>query len=183
MLTLLPSCIHSLSTLTFLSLAYTKLIITLGPFHFSLSPDLHMASFFTSFRPEHKVHFLRELSVNCLSVLWRRKWQPTPVFAWKIPWTEEPGRLQSMGLQRARHNWVSSLSFWTHTWCVLAYSTCLCALPETQERRGCLHAVSTWSRAGQGFPSPNPTPVALALLAAGHKRWAHGGKHKIKINK
>ena len=24
--------------------------------------------------------------------------------AWKIPWTEEPGRLQSMGLQRVRHN-------------------------------------------------------------------------------
>ena len=23
---------------------------------------------------------------------------------WKIPWTEEPGRLQSMGLQRVRHN-------------------------------------------------------------------------------
>ena len=25
-------------------------------------------------------------------------------FAWKIPWTEEPGRLQSMGSQRVRHN-------------------------------------------------------------------------------
>ena len=24
--------------------------------------------------------------------------------AWKIPWTEEPGRLQSMGLQRAGHD-------------------------------------------------------------------------------
>ena len=24
--------------------------------------------------------------------------------AWKIPWTEEPGRLQSMGLQRVGHN-------------------------------------------------------------------------------
>ena len=24
--------------------------------------------------------------------------------AWKIPWTEEPGRLQSMGSQRARHD-------------------------------------------------------------------------------
>ena len=24
--------------------------------------------------------------------------------AWKIPWTEEPGRLQSMGLLRAGHN-------------------------------------------------------------------------------
>ena len=24
--------------------------------------------------------------------------------AWKIPWTEKPGRLQSMGSQRVRHN-------------------------------------------------------------------------------
>ena len=30
--------------------------------------------------------------------------------AWKIPWTEEPGRLQSMGSQRVGHNWVISLS-------------------------------------------------------------------------
>ena len=26
------------------------------------------------------------------------------ILAWRIPWTEEPGRLQSMGLQRVRHN-------------------------------------------------------------------------------
>ena len=26
--------------------------------------------------------------------------------AWAIPWTEEPGRLQSMGSKRARHDWV-----------------------------------------------------------------------------
>ena len=31
--------------------------------------------------------------------------------AWKIPWTEEPGRLQSMGLQRVGHNRATSLSF------------------------------------------------------------------------
>ena len=29
--------------------------------------------------------------------------------AWKIPWTKEPGRLQSMGLQRVRHDWTTSL--------------------------------------------------------------------------
>ena len=29
--------------------------------------------------------------------------------AWKIPWTEEPGRLQSVGLRRVRHNWATSL--------------------------------------------------------------------------
>ena len=32
--------------------------------------------------------------------------------AWKVPWTEEPGRLQSMGLQRIRHDWATSLSKW-----------------------------------------------------------------------
>ena len=26
----------------------------------------------------------------------------TSILAWKIPWTEEPGRLQSMGLQRSQ---------------------------------------------------------------------------------
>ena len=30
--------------------------------------------------------------------------------AWKIPWTEEPDRLQSMGSQRVRHDWATSLS-------------------------------------------------------------------------
>ena len=29
--------------------------------------------------------------------------------AWKIPWTEEPGRLQSLGLQRVGHDWATSL--------------------------------------------------------------------------
>ena len=30
--------------------------------------------------------------------------------AWKITWMKEPGRLQSMGLQRVRHDWATSLS-------------------------------------------------------------------------
>ena len=33
--------------------------------------------------------------------------------AWKIPWMEEPGRLQSMGSLRVRHDWVTSLSLFT----------------------------------------------------------------------
>ena len=32
------------------------------------------------------------------------------VLAWKIPWTEEPGRLQSMGSRRVGHDWATSLS-------------------------------------------------------------------------
>ena len=33
--------------------------------------------------------------------------------AWKIPWMEEPGRLQSMGLLRVGHDWATSLSLFT----------------------------------------------------------------------
>ena len=35
--------------------------------------------------------------------------QPTPssILAWEIPWTEEPGGLQSMGLQKVGHNLVT----------------------------------------------------------------------------
>ena len=32
------------------------------------------------------------------------------ILAWRIPWTEEPGRLQSMGWQRVRHDWATSPS-------------------------------------------------------------------------
>ena len=34
---------------------------------------------------------------------WRKQWQPAPIFLpGKIPWAEEPGRLQSMGSQKSR---------------------------------------------------------------------------------
>ena len=41
--------------------------------------------------------------------------------AWKIPWTEEPGRLQSMGSWRVGHDWATSLSLitfmhWRRKW-------------------------------------------------------------------
>ena len=30
------------------------------------------------------------------------------ILAWRIPWTEARGGLQSMGLQRIRHDWVTN---------------------------------------------------------------------------
>ena len=38
--------------------------------------------------------------------------------AWKIPWTEEPGRLQTMGSRRVWHDWATSLSLFSfmHWW-------------------------------------------------------------------
>ena len=37
------------------------------------------------------------------------------ILAWRIPWTEEPGRLWSMGSQRVGHDWATSLSLFIHT--------------------------------------------------------------------
>ena len=41
--------------------------------------------------------------------------------AWKIPWMEEPGRLQSMGSQRVGHNWATSLIS-LYIWTILPLS-------------------------------------------------------------
>ena len=57
-------------------------------------------------------------TVKCLSTIWETQvrslgWEDplekemaihSRTIAWKIPWTEEPGRLQSMGSQRVGHN-------------------------------------------------------------------------------
>ena len=56
--------------------------------------------------------------VKCLSAMWKTQvqslgWEDplekemgahSSTLAWKIPWTEEPGRLQSMGSQRVGHD-------------------------------------------------------------------------------
>ena len=45
------------------------------------------------------------------------------ILAWIIPWTEEPGRLQSMGSQRVGHDWANNIHTHTHTHTVLALPT------------------------------------------------------------
>ena len=37
------------------------------------------------------------------------------ILAWRIPWTEKPGGLQSMGSQRVRHNWETNTHIYNNT--------------------------------------------------------------------
>ena len=37
------------------------------------------------------------------------------ILAWRIPWTEEPGRLQSIGSQRVGHDWSDFSTAWQET--------------------------------------------------------------------
>ena len=61
--------------------------------------------------------------VKCLSTMWETRVRSlgqedslekemaiySSTIAWKIPWTEEPGRLQSMGSQRVGHDLATGL--------------------------------------------------------------------------
>ena len=50
-------------------------------------------------------HSLKASILQPLALFWRRQWHPTPVLLpGKIPWTEEPDRLQSMGSLRVGHD-------------------------------------------------------------------------------
>ena len=54
---------------------------------------------------------MQETWVQCLGwkdALEEEMATDSSVLAWKIPWTEEPGGLQSMGLQRVRQDWVTN---------------------------------------------------------------------------
>ena len=58
------------------------------------------------------------------------------ILAWKIPWTEEPGGLQSMGSLRVRRDWVTSLSLYTFMhWRRKRQPTPVFLPGESQERR------------------------------------------------
>jgi len=76
---------------------------------------------------------LRPSAAKQINIKAKEKWQPVGLhlyscsadvaekamaphsspLAWKIPWTEEPGRLQSMGSRRVGHDWATSLSLFT----------------------------------------------------------------------
>ena len=66
--------------------------------------------------------------------------------AWKIPWMEEPGRLQSMGLLRVRHDWATSLSLLTFMRWRRKWQPTPVFLPEESQGQGSLVRCCLWGR-------------------------------------
>ena len=79
--------------------------------------------------------WLRRICLQCGRLVWslgredpleKEMATHSSSLAWKIPWTEEPGRLQPMESQRIEYNWATSLSFsFLLTWVVASTSECL----------------------------------------------------------
>ena len=60
------------------------------------------------------VSYMQFIIWNSLSIRMEKAMATySSTLAWKVPWTEKPGRLQSMGSLRVRHNWPTSLSLFT----------------------------------------------------------------------
>jgi len=65
------------------------------------------------------------------------------ILAWKLPWTEEPGRLQSIGSWRVGHDWVTSLS--------------LFHFPALEKEMATHSSVLAWRIPGTGEPGGLPS--------------------------
>ena len=66
--------------------------------------------------------------------------------AWKIPWTDEPGGLQSMGLRRVRHDWATSLSLFTFMHWRRKWQPTPVFLPGDSQGQGSLVGCRLWGR-------------------------------------
>ena len=64
--------------------------------------------------------------------------------AWKIPWAAEPGRLQSMGSLRVRHDCATSLSLFTFMHWRRKWQATPVFLPGESQGRGSLVVVHLW---------------------------------------
>ena len=64
--------------------------------------------------------------------------------AWKIPWTEEPGGLQSMGSLRVGHDWATSLSLFTFMHRRRKWQPTPVFLPGESQGRGSLVGCRLW---------------------------------------
>ena len=68
------------------------------------------------------------------------------IFAWRIPWTEEPGRLQSSGSLRVGHDWATSLSLFTFTHWRRKWQPTPVFLPGESQGQGSLVGCRLWGR-------------------------------------
>ena len=98
--------------------------------------------------------------------------------AWKIPW-EEPGRLQSMGLQRVGHDWTASLSpfifmHWRRKW-----QPTPVFLPGESQGRGSLVGCHLWGRTESDTTEATWAAAAAEIVTLSKVSWTEKEKYDI----
>ena len=88
--------------------------------------------------------------------------------AWRIPGTEEPGGLQSMGSRRVRHDWATSLSLFTFMRWRRKWQPTPVLLPGESQGRGSLVGCRLWGREESDTTEPLPYHFSLACIGEGN---------------
>ena len=87
--------------------------------------------------------FSRDCLFLCLFILTSMA-PHSSTLAWKIPWTEGPGRLQSMGSLRVGHDWATSLSLFPFMHWRRKWQPTPVFLPGKSQGRGSLVGCCLW---------------------------------------
>ena len=90
--------------------------------------------------------------------------------AWKIPRMEEPGRLQSMGSLRVRHDWATSFSLFTVMHWRRKWQPIPVFLPGKSHGRRSLEGCSPWGRWGSDTTERLHFNFSLSLFTFMHWR-------------
>ena len=87
---------------------------------------------------------------------------------WKIPWMEEPGRLQSMGSLRVGHDWATSLALFTFVHWKKKWQPTPVFLPEESQGRGSLVGRRLWGRWGSDTTERLHFHFSLSCIGEGN---------------
>jgi len=100
--------------------------------------------------------------------------------AWKIPWTEEPGGLQSMGSRRVGYDWVTSLWLFTFMHWRRKWQPTPVFLPGESQGRGSLLGCRLWGHRESDMTEATAAaaarilrslPLGWPMSQQGVKRW------------
>ena len=94
----------------------------------------------------YKIFTFSRNQFKCISISGPEKAPHSSTLAWKIPWMEEPGRLQSMGLWRVGHDWTTSLSLFTFKHWRRKWQPTPVFLPGETQGQGSLVGCHLWGR-------------------------------------
>ena len=94
---------------------------------------------------EHMYFYSPILNYNYLLHPMQKAMAPhSSTLAWKTPWTEEPGRLQSMGSLGVGHDWATSLSLFTFMYWRRKWQPTPVFLPGESQGQGSLVGCRLW---------------------------------------
>ena len=142
-----------------------------------LGAEVHSELYKVSVSMDHTLY------QNCLVVIILVReghGNPPSTLAWKIPWTEEPGRLQSMGLLGVGQDWATSLSLSTFMHWRRKWQPTPVFLPGESHGRGKPGGLPSMGSHRVGHDWSDLAAAAIILIVHDYRKYE--GKSKCHIS-